>query len=64
MREMVKLTRKQERTIQPKLKTFAEKEAARIEMQKALEKFFADDGHIVEVPMGKSGVTLVKGAIK
>ena len=33
-------------------------------MQKALEKFFADDGHIVEVPTGKSGVTLVKGAIK
>tara|TARA_R110000851_G_scaffold227068_4_gene379920 strand:+ start:313 stop:498 length:186 start_codon:yes stop_codon:yes gene_type:complete len=61
---VVKLTRNQGRTIQPKLKTFAEKEAARAEMQRAMEEFFADDGHIVEVPMGKSGVNLVKGVIK
>ena len=51
---MVKLTRNQGRTIQPKLKTFAEKEAARTEMQRAMEEFFANDGFIVEIPTGVS----------
>jgi hypothetical protein len=56
-----KLTRGNERSITPKLLTFAEKEAARIKLERDMEEFFARDGFIREIPIGKSAINLKKG---
>ena len=57
---MTKLTRGNERSITPKLLTFAEKEAARIKLERDMEEFFANDGFIREIPIGKSAINLKK----
>ncbi len=44
-------------TIQPKLLTFAEKEAARIKLESDIEEFFARDGFIREIPQGESAMS-------
>ena len=54
---MTKLTRGNERSITPKLLTFAEKEAARIKLERDMEEFFARDGFIREIPQGKSATS-------
>lgn len=54
---MTKLTRKYSKTIQPKLLTFAEKEAARIKLESDIEEFFARDGFIREIPQGESAMS-------
>jgi len=55
-----KLTRGNERSITPKLLTFAEKEAARIKLERDMEEFFANDGFIREIPQGASAINLKK----
>ena len=54
---MTKLTRGNERSITPKLLTFAEKEAARIKLERDMEEFFAQDGFIREIPQGESAMS-------
>lgn len=51
-----KLTRGSERSINPKLLTFAEKERERSEMEAKLEEFFANDGFIREYPQGATAL--------
>jgi hypothetical protein len=54
---VTKLTRGNERSITPKLLTFAEKEAARIKLERDMEEFFARDGFIREIPQGESAIS-------
>ena len=58
---MTRLTRGNERSITPKLLTFAEKEAARIKLERDMEEFFARDGFIREIAQGASAINLKKG---
>jgi len=53
---MTKLTRKQEKTIQPKLKTYAEKEEARQEMLDQVDQFIKNGGEIQAVEQGATAL--------
>ena len=59
---MTKLTRNQTKTIQPKLKTYAEKKEARDEMLDQIAKFLEKGGKIKKIKQGETALQYGKTA--